>query len=673
MPQSLVISGTVNTPQSLVVSGVAEPPMAQSIVVSGVASVPQTLVLSGTATTPTIIINGLATTASSITISGQALYHQSLVLSGVAKRLLVVSGFATTPLSLSPSTVTFSHTTSPPQTITVSQVALGAPYTATSSNTSIATVVVSGSSIFVSPVAAGSATVTVHDSHGATATVSVSVGAVIAGLVLSTNSIITAFGSTPQTFTVSRVGDTGAFTVTSSHPGIVSISGGGSAPGPVTYTLTPVSVGSTTITVTASDGTYATLSVTILGTLTAVVTSPRSASTIVIAASEIGYSGTITPSFVVSTGAVISPSVGFGARATFSITNTSPGTGYLVEFADTLGNTYTLSVQSHNVSLGPVAFTFYDETGIDPVAAGSQYQVYFVGDPQIPSSLVGSGFLGVGGVATLNLDEDTAYVINWIGQQAPDPVTSFTTGTLGITSQSVTVTGYRSPNSSTLGYAAKQVAYWTRGWNEQEYRNSGPPGTTGMAYNLAYSFSAPLGEGGLIGGVSVPGLDTFLQEITVGGRLGNCSGASLVSWFQDFLGPTFVKETSETDAAFMQRGLVAISGNVATRAALNAATNAAWQTLGNSGTIVCDDNASNFALMNTLGYLAPYFVVTLPTVSDVTDAFFLDHRYLELDTYLLALGVAIILTGDEIPPLVQQAVESTRAIGSIPIYAQYIS
>jgi hypothetical protein len=673
MPQSLVISGVVNTPQTIVVSGVAEPPTSQSIVVSGVASVPQTLVISGTATTPQIVVYGIAITPESITISGEALYHQSIVLSGVAKQLLVVAGIATTPITLSPSPVTFSHTTSPPQTVTISQVALGAPYTATSSDTSIATVVVSGRSIFVSPVAAGSATITVLDSNGVTATASVSVGAVIAGLVLSTSTITTAFGSTPRTFTATRIGDTGAFAVSSSRPGIVSISGGGTAPGPITYTVTPVSVGATTLTITASDGTHASLSVTILGTLNAVVTSPKYESTIVIAASEVGYSGAITASFVVSTTAVISPSVGFGPRATFSITNTTPGSVYLVQFADTIGNTYTLSVQSRNVSLGPVEFAFYDETGFNPVAAGSQYEVYFVGDPEIPASIVGSGFLGVGGVASLTLDSVTAYVITWIGQQAPDSETTFTTGAFGLTSQSVTVPGYRSPNSSTEGYAVKQTYYWTRNWNDQQYRNPGPPGTTGMAYNLAYSFAALLGEGGVLNDVSVPGLDSFLQAITAGGRLGNCSGTTLVSWFQDFLGPTFVKETGETDAAFMQRGLVAISGNVATRAALNAATNAAWQTLGNSGTIVCDDQSSNFTLMNALGYVAPKFVVTLPTISDVSDAFLLDHRYIELDTYLLDLGIAIVLTEDSVPPLVQQAVESTRALGTIPNYVQYIS
>ena len=649
--------------------------MAQSLVLSGVALQPQSLTISGVATgsgAQSITISGVAHNGQSLTISGVASAPQSLVISGTAKSGLTISGFASFPITFTPSSVAFSQPTSASQVVSISQGTLSGPYTATSSNTGIATVSVSGTSLIVVPIATGSATITVSGSS-ATATLSITVGAAAGSLVVSTGVLNLNTGGAAQTFTVSRSGDTGAFTVSASPSGIVSVTGSGNAPGPITYTVTPLMSGTANITVTTADGVTDTFPVYVTGTLTAAVTSPKHATNLTIAVSELGYSGTITPSFVGTTTATISPSVGFGPRQTFTISDASAGETFLIEFQDVNGSQAFLSLQTRDISLGPVVYIFFDETGINPVAPGSQYTVYYVGDPQVSSSVVASGFLFVGGTAALTLDQTTDYVVVWSGQQAPTTQTAFTTPASGATTYSVTVTGYCSPNYSTLGYAAQQLSNWTRGWVGDSYKQPGPPGTTGLAYSLAYSFASILGDGGTLNGIAVPGLDRYLQNISVSTRLLNCTGLQIDSFFADYLGASFKRQIGESDQAFITRGLVALNNEVATRQALNDATNAAWATLGNSGTIVCDDEISNPTLLSGLSLTAPHFVVLLPTVSTVTDAFLLNYRYLGVNTYLLALGTIQTIDPSTLPTLLTEAVESKRALGTIPVYCQYIS
>lgn len=531
----------------------------------------------------------------------------------------------------------------------------------------------SGSNAFVSPVSEGSVTITVTDSISASSTVSVSVGAVAGSLILSTShinlstaTVLDTESTTSQMFTAERYGDTSLFTLSVTPAGIVSVTGSGSAPGPVTFTVNALMVGSATVSISTDDGTTSSLTVNVTGALAAAVYSPHRSTQLLIAVSESNYSGTFTPELIGSTSATITPSLAYGPRAIFTVNDATPGESFLLSFTDANSNQTVLSLQSKNVSIGPVTYTFFDESGVNPVAPGSQYDVYYIGDPQIAENIVMSGFLGVGGIATISLDEDTEYVITWSGQQAPSVQTFFTTLAVGATNQSITTIGYRSPFLSTLGYANQQLSNWTRGWIGDEFKQPGLPGITGVGYNLAYSLAASLGEGNS----TTLGLDTFLQNILVGTRLSTCAGNLIDTWFQQFLGPNFKRQDGETDALFLARGLVAINGEIATRDALNKATNAAWQTLGNNGQIVCDDNISNPSLMSDLDLSPPYFVVTLPTINVDKDAFFLDQKYLGVNTYLLSLGTSIILNPSEVPPLVYQAVEAKRALGCLPVYTQ---
>ena len=650
--------------------------------------------------------------SASVTVSSPITGHTasaSVAVGRKASATVSVEG----AITLTPSSITFAHIGSPTQVAAISQGLLTGPYTGSSSSTGVATVTISGTNAFITPVAQGTAVITITDPHGVTATLTAVVGAPAGPTVLSTGLLTFNTGDPSQTFTATRPGDTGPLTFTVVPSGIVSVTGSGNAPGPVTYTVTPLAIGNARININADDGTYVQLQVSVLGTLTAAVTSLKSSNVLTIAVSEIGYTGTITPSFIGGTSATISPGVGYGPTATFTISDAAEGEYFLVSFADSNGASTTLSLQSKNVSLGPVTFTFVDETGINPVAPGSYYAIYYSGDPIVPpevhdpssntnqpslsflppgvviqgvndpatlaqynipsTTAVTWGFLGVGGTASLTLDEETAYIIQWAGQQAPAQQTMFMTGDAGEMTQTVTVLGYRSPNLSTLGYTAQQLTNWTRGWVGNQYKQPGPPGTTGLAYNLAYSLATLLGDGQGLSTGEIPGLDLFMQNTSVATRLLNCTGSQIDSWFADYLGSTFKRQINESDFAFLVRGLVAINGQVATRTAVTDAANAAWQTLGNAGTIVADDATSNPSLMATLGYAAPYFVVVLPNISVITDAFLLDYRYLGIDDYLLDLGTIQLLSLSSVPVLVQQAVESKRALGTIPLYAQALS
>ena len=131
-------------------------------------------------------------------------------------------------------------------------------YTPSSSDSSKATASVSGSTVSISGVAAGSATITVTASDGAlsaTQTIAVTVTTNRAPTTVGTISAMTlGVGTNPTTLDVSSKfsdpdGDTLTYTASSSDTSKATITSSGS---PVT--ITPLALGSTTITLTASDG-----------------------------------------------------------------------------------------------------------------------------------------------------------------------------------------------------------------------------------------------------------------------------------------------------------------------------------------------------------------------------------------------------------------------------------
>jgi len=146
-------------------------------------------------------------------------------------------------------------------------------YTASSSSSSIATAGISGSTLTVTPVAGGNATITVTANDGKGGTVSTTFTATVNRPPTVTNAIpnqtLQVGGSSftrnltaaPVVFT-DPDGDALSFTASSSASGIATASISGS-----TLTVTPVAGGSATITVTANDGKGGTVSTSFTATV----------------------------------------------------------------------------------------------------------------------------------------------------------------------------------------------------------------------------------------------------------------------------------------------------------------------------------------------------------------------------------------------------------------------
>ena len=131
------------------------------------------------------------------------------------------------------------------------------PYTATSNNTSVATVSLVGSNLTISGVAAGSANIIVRDSTGAVITVAVTVPAAgtLALFTMAPPAVTIAIGAMPA---YSVGGGTGPYSSTSNNAGVATTSLVGS-----NLTITGVAVGSAIISVRDNAGTVVNISVTI--------------------------------------------------------------------------------------------------------------------------------------------------------------------------------------------------------------------------------------------------------------------------------------------------------------------------------------------------------------------------------------------------------------------------
>lgn len=184
-------------------------------------------------------------------------------------------------------TGSYTATSSAPGVVTVSPGSGGGPFTATG-------------------VGPGTATITVADGSGHTSTVSLTVGSIGFGSLASTPLAI----GEQRAFTPTAPGTTPSFTVTSSNPGVISVSPASGA-GP--FTLTGLSAGTSTITVANGSGGTASMNLTVSGTGTSPTTAPSATpSTGPTATPSTGPTATPStgPTATPSTGPTATPSTG---------------------------------------------------------------------------------------------------------------------------------------------------------------------------------------------------------------------------------------------------------------------------------------------------------------------------------------------------------------------------
>ena len=220
-----------------------------------------------------------------------------------------------------------------------------APYTATSSSTSVATVTLAGNSLTVTGVAAGSASILVRDSAGATLKVDVAVPTPPTSVFFtsSPSAITVSIGSAPA---YSVGGGTAPYTATSSNTSVATATLSGN-----NLTVRGVAVGSASIVVRDSAGASVTVAVTVPTTATVDLfsTAPSSVTVAVGASPAYSVGGGTAPYTATSNNAGI---------ATASLSgNSLLITGQAVGSAIILIRDSTGSLVSINVTVGTTALS----------------------------------------------------------------------------------------------------------------------------------------------------------------------------------------------------------------------------------------------------------------------------------------------------------------------------
>jgi len=153
---------------------------------------------------------------------------------------------------------------------------------------------------------------------------------------LSTSSLSFALDGGPQPFTASETNYVGPLTAKSGDDTIATVSpASGTGPGPITFTVTPVGKGSTTITIGDNHGGSEKVNVSVAAPGTLNVTPSNRTFTVGAAsqninASESGYAGKIHAKTNDPTVATVSPASASGPSASFTITPTGGGTTTIV-------------------------------------------------------------------------------------------------------------------------------------------------------------------------------------------------------------------------------------------------------------------------------------------------------------------------------------------------------
>lgn len=194
---------------------------------------------------------------SSLTLGGISVGSAEITIRDALGATSAVSvTVSTKPLfTTAPSSVTVASGSSPIYTIGGGV----APYTATSSNASVAAVSVSGANLTVTGIAVGTANVLVRDSAGALVTLAVTVpSASTLPLFTTAPASVTLAVGTSATYAIG--GGSGPYTATSSNTGVASVTQGASS-----FTITGVANGSANLVVRDSAGSTVSVGVTVSG------------------------------------------------------------------------------------------------------------------------------------------------------------------------------------------------------------------------------------------------------------------------------------------------------------------------------------------------------------------------------------------------------------------------
>ncbi len=257
---------------------------------------------------------------------------------------VAVTVYGPLTISLSPATLSFSATTTAPQTFTATEANYTGAITVTASTPNIVSVAPAsangpGPATFtVTPLNGGQTTLTVSDANtpAKTATISVTVSSGTIALAPGQLSLSTGNGTTPNhaTFTATETNYTGPITAQVASGSATVTPASGNGPGPVTFTVTATAPGPALIAIADTNPAHNSfLNVTVTGPLAA---NPVTISGIsgTLTATEPYYSGAIGVALASSCANVVSLATaspqtatgGAGSSASFSLAVKAPGT-----------------------------------------------------------------------------------------------------------------------------------------------------------------------------------------------------------------------------------------------------------------------------------------------------------------------------------------------------------
>lgn len=357
----------------------------------------------------------------------------------------------------------------------------------------------------------------------------------------------------------------------------------------------------------------------------------------------------------------------------------------------------------------------YDETGLSPLPPGilvtigtttpaspavrlltetgdvlsTEYgELIALGAVPQTSTTVYTGYTQLGGSVNFTPDGAVQYSASFTGTQAPSGSLNFTGNALAGQDTTVTVTGYRSPTLSQLGYTQEQMNLWVNRIFGDSARQPG-----GNAYALAYGLSGVLSY-----------LDTSTQQAVASSRVETCQGSALDSWAFDFFGNYLLRYPYESDSIYLSRILTAFGPRctlsaiqtivqqyyVATTLATAAAqTNdisfdatGSFDTRGGFDVLASGpnpsslvpvvtvwDSQSNPALASTYSIVPTQFVIQI-AFSGAAAVWWLDHSHLDFETFL-ASGNNITTTTTPPNAQVGALVSLVKAAGAQPLYQVY--
>ncbi len=227
------------------------------------------------------------------------------------------------------------------------------PYIATSSNVSVASVVLTGDSMKVTGISAGSTNLVIMDSLGAMVTVNVTVPTV-SNLALFTTapaSVTVAIGASPA---YSVGGGTGPYTATSSNTSVATVSLVGS-----NLTVNGLAAGIASVVLRDSAGASTTVAVTVVSTAGVLAVTPDTASAYVDTVVEVAITGGVPPYRVA--GGILSAAQTSINGSTLTITPLLVSSGLDISILDSQNQTakFTLTVIAGQptIRLSPNALT----------------------------------------------------------------------------------------------------------------------------------------------------------------------------------------------------------------------------------------------------------------------------------------------------------------------------